>query len=325
LLITHPVGSFLRTRFLAIACGYEDADDLDHLRKDPAFRLACGRLPDTGEDLCSQPTMSRWENAPALREILKLSGILIDFYCASYATPPQAVTLDIDDTCDVAHGHQQLSLFNAHYDDRCFLPIHVYDAATGPPCRGHSAARQDTVRQGSARPSAPDHPPHPRALAHNQVHVRRDSHYGRREVRDWCEDNGDYVFGLPGNKLLAAAVEVQADDIRTRRALEQMPILRSYAQTDYAANSWKGERRVCARVEATELGLDTRFVVTNITNGSAEHFYDTLYCRACANGKSDQIAQDPAGVGRNFLSCAARQSVAAHLARCRILVDARSA
>jgi hypothetical protein len=103
--------------------------------------------------------------------------------------------------------------------------------------------------------------------------------YGRREVRDWCEDNGlDYVFGLPGNKLLAAAVEVQADDIRTRRALKQIPILRGYAQTNYAANSWKGERRVCARIEATELGLDIRFVVTNITNGSAEHIYDTLYC-----------------------------------------------
>lgn len=131
LLITHPLGGIFRARILAIACGYEDADDLDHLRKDPAFKLACGRLPDTGNDLCSQPTMSRWENAPTLREILKLSGVLIDLYCASYATPPQAVTFDIDDTCDVAHGHQQLSLFNAHYDERCFLPIHVYDTAMG--------------------------------------------------------------------------------------------------------------------------------------------------------------------------------------------------
>ena len=56
----------------------------------------------------SQPTMSRWENAPTLHEIVKLSGVLIDLYCASYAAPPQAITLDIDDTCDVAHGHQQL-------------------------------------------------------------------------------------------------------------------------------------------------------------------------------------------------------------------------
>ena len=40
--------------------------------------------------------------------------------------PPATITLDIDDTCDPVHGHQQLSLFNAHYDTRCFLPIHVY-------------------------------------------------------------------------------------------------------------------------------------------------------------------------------------------------------
>jgi hypothetical protein len=67
---------------------------------------------------------------------------------------------------------------------------------------------------------------------------------------------------VSGNKLLAAAAEVQADDIRTRRALEQAPVLLSYSQTNYAAKSWKGERRVCARIEATELGLDIRFVVT---------------------------------------------------------------
>jgi hypothetical protein len=68
-----------------------------------------------------------------LREIVRLMGVMIDLYCASYATPPAAVTLDIDDTVDVVHGHQQLSLFNAHYDERCFLPIHVYDTATSRP------------------------------------------------------------------------------------------------------------------------------------------------------------------------------------------------
>ena len=68
LFVTHSVTDILRARMLAIACGYEDADDLDHLRKDPGFKLACGRLPDTGRDLCSQPTLSRLENAPRLRE-----------------------------------------------------------------------------------------------------------------------------------------------------------------------------------------------------------------------------------------------------------------
>ena len=77
--------------------------------------------------------MSRWENAPSLREVLRLMLRDDRPYCASYARPPAAVTLDIDDTVDVVHGHQQLSLFNAHYDERCFLPIHVYDTATSRP------------------------------------------------------------------------------------------------------------------------------------------------------------------------------------------------
>ena len=139
-LVVHTVaGEILRARMLAIACGWEDGDDLDRLRSDPAYKLACGRLPDSGDDLCSQPTVSRWENAPGLREVVRLMRVMVDLYCASYATPPAAVTLDIDDTVDVVRT-QQLSLFNAHYDERCFLPIHVYDTGNLPP--GGGVAKQ---------------------------------------------------------------------------------------------------------------------------------------------------------------------------------------
>ena len=58
---------------------------------------------------------------------------MADLYCARYARPPAAVTFDIDDTPDIVRGHQQLSLFNSHYGERCFLPIHVYDTATARP------------------------------------------------------------------------------------------------------------------------------------------------------------------------------------------------
>jgi hypothetical protein len=77
--------------------------------------------------------VARWENAPTLREVVSMTYAMVDVYCASYKRPPAAVTLDIDDTVDVVHGHQQLSLFNAQYDERCFLPIHVYDTATSRP------------------------------------------------------------------------------------------------------------------------------------------------------------------------------------------------
>ena len=277
--ITHKLADILRARILAIACGWEDADVLDHLRKDPAFKLACGRLPDSGDDLCSQPTMSRWENAPNLREIVRIMEVLVDLWCASYSVPPKAVTLDIDDTCDEVHGTQQLSLFNAHYDTRCFLPIHVYDTATSRPV-------MFILRPGKT-PTGTEIRAHLRRLVRRirrhwpttRLTIRGDSHYGRREVMDWCDDNDiDYVFGLQGNTVLSKAVEEAADDIRTRRALTNNPCLRGYAETRYRAKSWKRDRRACARIEATTLGLDIRFVVTSLAAKSAEYIYDTLYC-----------------------------------------------
>jgi Transposase DDE domain group 1 len=286
-LVVHTVADILRARMLAIACGWEDADDLDRLRSDPAFKLACGRLPDSGADLCSQPTVSRWENAPGLREVARLMRVMVDLYCASYATPPAAVTLDIDDTVDVVHGHQQLSLFNAHYDERCFLPIHVYDTATSRPVAV-------LLRPGKT-PSGCEVRGHLRRLVRQirrhwpatRLTIRGDGHYGRPEVMAWCEDNGiGYIFGLPGNDVLRAAVEVVADDVRVRRAEAQAPVLRRYAETRYQAKTWSRGRRVAARIEASTLGLDIRFVVTNLASGSAEWVYDTLYC---ARGQAENL------------------------------------
>src|SRR5882762_11620519 len=114
--IVHPLEEMLRLRVFAIAAGYEDADDCDSLRYDPIFKMAVGHAPESGDPLCSQPTMSRLENAPSKIEIARLMAALVDGFCESYRRAPSSITLDIDDTCDTVHGHQQLSLFNAHYD-----------------------------------------------------------------------------------------------------------------------------------------------------------------------------------------------------------------
>src|SRR5579872_3811567 len=217
--VVHTLSDILRARILAIACGYEDADDLDNLRSDPALKLACGHLPDSGRDLCSQPTMSRCENAPSLREVVRLMRAMVGLYCASYGRPPASVTLDIDDTLDVVHGHQQLSMFNAHYDERCFLPIHVYDTATSRPVAV-------LLRPGKT-PSGQEIRRHLRRLVRRirshwpstRLTIRGDGHYGRPEIMAWCETNDvDYVLGLPGNAVLSRLVEIAADDVRVRRA-----------------------------------------------------------------------------------------------------------
>lgn len=82
--VAHSLASIVQARVFAIACGYEDGNDLNALRSDPAFKLACGSLPETGLDLCSQPTVSRLENAPSLKDLIRLQRCLADVYCQSY-------------------------------------------------------------------------------------------------------------------------------------------------------------------------------------------------------------------------------------------------
>jgi hypothetical protein len=285
--ITHTLADMIRARAFAIACGYEDADDLDSLRVDPAFKLACGRLPETGADLCSQPTLSRLENAPSLKDAIRLTYALVDQWMASYGREPASVILDIDDTCDVVHGHQQLSLFNAHYDERCFLPIHVYDTERSRPVA--------VVLRPGKTPSGVEVRAHLRRLVRHvrkqwtktRITFRGDGHYARPEAMAWCEDNGiDYVFGLPGSKPLSRKVDDAADAVRTERAVSDKPVVRDYAETRHKAKSWNRERRAVARIEATTLGLDIRFVVTNLGHGSPEWIYDSLYC---ARGQAENL------------------------------------
>ncbi len=108
--VVHGLADMIRFRMLMIAAGYEDGNDASSLRSDPAFKLAQGALP-SGPDLASQPTISRLENLPDRRSLLRMGQALVDLYCASFREVPKSIVLDIDDTFDAVHGGQQLRLF----------------------------------------------------------------------------------------------------------------------------------------------------------------------------------------------------------------------
>ena len=120
LLVIHSYCAMVTARMMAIAAGYEDCDDLDALRTDPAFKIACGRAPETGLDLMSQPTLSRLENLADRRTLKRIGLGFIDLFCKSWERVPEHIVLDIDDTDDPAHGQQELALFNAHVGATCF-------------------------------------------------------------------------------------------------------------------------------------------------------------------------------------------------------------
>jgi len=117
--VQHSLADIIRFRIMMIAAGYE-GNDAASLRHDPSFKIALERNPEPGAALCSQPTISRMENLPDTRALIRMSAEMVRFYCQSFPRAPSQIVLDIYDTFDAVHGHQQLRLFNAFYDEYGF-------------------------------------------------------------------------------------------------------------------------------------------------------------------------------------------------------------
>jgi Transposase DDE domain group 1 len=289
--IRHAMFEMVMARAAAIACGYEDANDLDRLRHDPLMKLAVGRCPESGEALASQSTISRLENAPRKTEAARLTAALIDQF-GTTVKPGRLEVLDIDDTFCAAHGGQQLAFWNAHHDERGFASMHIYHVTSGTPvatilrpARTPKGTEVRTVIKHVTK-RLRQHWPHTRIV------WRGDSHYGRVEAMEWAEDDGaDYIFGLAGNPALDALVVETADNLRFHHAQSSEPKLRTYASFMYQAGSWTRPRKVVARLECslqpdggegTATGMrqevDIRYVVTSL-DGAAQYLYEDVYCQ----------------------------------------------
>lgn len=274
--VRHSLEDIIRFRIMMIAAGYEDGNDAGELRHDPGFKLALERGPETGAALCSQPTISRMENLADTRALIRMGHEMVRFYCASFARAPERIVLDIDDTFDAVHGHQQLRLFNAYYDDYGFQPIVVFDG---------DGRLVGALLRPARRPTGKEAAAHIRRLIRairrhwprTGILLRADSHYGTPEVLDLCDSLGlSYVFGLSKNARLREQVQTLEASTADRHARKgQKP--RRFKSFSYAARSWSKERRVIARVEVGPMGRDTRFIVTNLMGPRGKHLYEKLY------------------------------------------------
>jgi hypothetical protein len=114
-LTEHTFREMVRSRVYGILAGYEDQNDHDTLRADPVFKLVADRSPDD-DDLASQPTLSRFENAISIKSLKRLRDVFLDQFIASFDAPPGHLTFDLDAVDDPAHGHQQLTFWHGYYD-----------------------------------------------------------------------------------------------------------------------------------------------------------------------------------------------------------------
>jgi len=296
----HSVLSLFRQRLYQIIAGYEDANDADRLRHDPAFQILADQP--LGTPLGSQPTLSRWENSPAPRDLLHLQDALLDWFvkiCGGQVRKRGEILLDVDSTDDPTHGQQQLSFFNVGYDQHMYHPLLIFERHTG--CL--LAAR---LRRGTAASHARIIPLLLRIVPRLQrefpkarIKLRADAGFALPMLYEFCEFFGiSYVIGIAANsRLEGKAQRLQRRLARRYRRTGQPQ--RSFSSFRYRAYSWSHQRRICYKAEHTAAGTNLRFLVTNLKGRSRSVFAFYNDRGECEN----RIEEFKNGFAADRLSC----------------------
>jgi len=287
--VDHTIKDLISQRVFQIACGYEDANDSNTLRRDPAIKAACDKLPITGQNLASQSTMTRLENGIShrtkcgisRRELYEMAKALVDTFIASYEEAPEQIMLDIDDTDDPTHGQQEQTVFNAYYGEHCYLPLHIYEGQTGKLIlallRPGQRPTGNQIRSILKRLV----PYLKAAWPEVKIFLRADSHFSAPEVHTFCNSADVYfVLGQTGNPVLKAKAAPLIEQAKALFAQQedQTQTIRLFTQFDYQADSWERLLRVVAKVEVSQKGDNLRFVVTNLQSSLPSFIYSIAYC-----------------------------------------------
>ena len=229
------------------------------------FQLGVGHEPfgldETEGVLASGSTISRLEHAVNGRDIYRISEAIVDQFIAGYATPPDALVLDIDHSEDAVYGQQPLAFYNHHYKSTCYLPLMIFDGQSG----GLIAA---VLRPGKQPFGDENAMIMRRVLKLIRLHfpdthilVRGDGHFSGPELMGLIDSmpNIDFIFGFSCNvKLLAMAEPTRLLAIDKWVAAQTQDVvpnaLRLFDEFTYKARSWPRAWRVLLKAEVMAHG-----------------------------------------------------------------------
>lgn len=291
----HSQVEMLTSRIFGIAAGYEDGNDHQQLRHDPAFQLAAGRTPAAsqgdplGSVLASPSSHSRFENRIDSKTIFRLHEVLLDTFLCSFEQPPEEIILDYDATDDRVHGNQQQRYFNGFYDSYCFLPLYVFCG--------------EQILVSYLRPSSVGAAHHALGITKLLVQkirsrwpqvkivLRGDSGFAIERLMRWCDKHAvGYVFGLQKNSALEAKILCTMTRARIKHA--QLGGTQACFQwfRYRTTKSWDRHRWVIGKAEYSGQGPNPRFVVTNLP--SEEGILDETFHRPLVDGKQLRQLKD---------------------------------
>ncbi len=303
--VDYSLHQLLAQRVYGIILGYEDVNDHDKIRHDPALAIALKKLNfiDGSEAvLAGKSTINRLEYCPetiidqAKSRYHKIEPLpkeiekaFVDFFLASYKKPPRQIILDMDVTDDPVHGNQEGAFFNTYYKGVCYAPLYIF-------CGHHLLVAK--LRPSNVDPAEGALEELQRVIGlirekwqNTQILVRGDSAYAREDIMKFCEEQAgvDYVLAMATNsqlKLRASDIieKAKADyEQRLEPVTKLMEILFSadeqleevnklvpestwYRSLCYKTQeSWSRSRRVVTKVCQGSKGLKIRHVVTSLS------------------------------------------------------------
>jgi hypothetical protein len=268
--VVHSTEKLLRQRVFTLMQGYQDCNDVEHLKNDPLFEDILGG------QMASQPTLSRFENSVDKHAIFAVCQAWVNRYVESLAGRSQ-ITIDVDATDDPTHGRQQLSMFHGFYGQFMYSELFFHDGDTGQiivpvlrPGNSHSnkwyvGILGRVVRKIRAR--YPD----------MTITIRGDSGFSCPAFYRLADQQDlQFVLGVASNAVLKRRTETVADAVR-RRFVSQGETYQHIMDFSYQAGSWDHPQRCIAKVESTGKGLNIRYIVSNLPDKTARQIYFGVY------------------------------------------------
>jgi hypothetical protein len=290
--VGHSLPDLFAQRVFSIGCGYADANDSARLAADPMHKMLLGRDPVTGLDMASQPTLSRFENAVGPRQLYSMGAALAQSVIERHAQRLQhrarLVTIDLDPTDDPTHGAQQLSFFNSHYDNACYLPMMGFVTFNAEAEQYLCAA---VLRPGNVTASAGAVGILRRLMAlvrdsfpKTRIRVRLDGGFANPALLAFLdgEPGVEYMVAMASNAVLQRKAEQDMQVVRVLAGLTDHTE-HVYGEASYAAGSWNQERRVIVKAEVVRAEGkapkdNARFVITNMKQ-TPQWLYEEVYCQ----------------------------------------------
>jgi len=299
-LIEHSVEELLRQRIGALSMGYEDLNDHDSLRYDPAHALMVGKVDiegqsrrdrDKGKSLAGHSTLNRLEQSAlggdgrykkTLPDEDKIEKLLIKEGVKAIPRKSKRIILDFDATDDPLHGAQEGRFFHGYYGHYCYLPLYCF--CGNIPVLAKLRDSQRDACEGTVEALEKIVPVIRNRFGRKvEIVLRADSGFARDSIMDWCEKNGVlYCLGLARNtrlqEELAPCFEALRQDIEANSL--ELPV-RCFKEFDYRTlDSWSRPRRVVGKAEVLDRGENPRFIVTNFKPDAfeARSLYEDFYC-----------------------------------------------